>query len=186
MMRYLMENNSRDSLPPMECYRHPKIETLLCCGKCDRPICPKCTIYGPAGTRCRECSSLNSSPLFQVGVDKLALGISVCLCASVAVGVGLGFLSTLGFLLIWGGLLGGGFIAEALLRSTGRKRGSKMEIIAGVCSVVGLFIGHLLWRILSGAPFTSEAILSQLQHHPFYVLSMLIAAGTAVSRIRYM
>ena len=42
--------------PELTCYRHPKELTNLRCGKCDRPICHRCVVMSPAGTRCRECS----------------------------------------------------------------------------------------------------------------------------------
>ncbi|MBL8067549.1 MAG: zinc-ribbon domain-containing protein [Armatimonadetes bacterium] len=46
--------------PPGEetryCYRHPKEATNLSCGRCERPICTKCVILGPAGPRCPDCA----------------------------------------------------------------------------------------------------------------------------------
>lgn len=41
------------------CYRHAKTLTALRCGKCERPICTKCTVLGPAGQRCPDCAKLN-------------------------------------------------------------------------------------------------------------------------------
>lgn len=41
------------------CYRHPKEITLLACGRCERPICTRCVIMGPAGPRCPECARQN-------------------------------------------------------------------------------------------------------------------------------
>jgi hypothetical protein len=38
------------------CYKHPKEQTNLSCGRCERPICTKCAIIGPAGPRCKECA----------------------------------------------------------------------------------------------------------------------------------
>lgn len=38
------------------CARHTKVVTRLRCGRCEAPICPKCTVYTPAGTRCRACA----------------------------------------------------------------------------------------------------------------------------------
>lgn len=38
------------------CARHPKVKTRLRCGRCEVPICPKCTVFSPAGTRCRDCA----------------------------------------------------------------------------------------------------------------------------------
>lgn len=40
------------------CYRHPKVATQLSCGRCDRPVCTKCVVLGPAGPRCRDCAKL--------------------------------------------------------------------------------------------------------------------------------
>ncbi|MDI9636852.1 zinc-ribbon domain-containing protein [Kamptonema cortianum] len=41
------------------CYRHPKETTGLKCGRCERPICTKCAILGPAGPRCPDCAKTN-------------------------------------------------------------------------------------------------------------------------------
>jgi hypothetical protein len=41
------------------CYRHPKEQTNLKCGRCLRPICAKCAIMGSAGPRCPECAKQN-------------------------------------------------------------------------------------------------------------------------------
>lgn len=38
------------------CARHPKAVTRLRCGRCEAPICPRCTVHTPAGTRCRACA----------------------------------------------------------------------------------------------------------------------------------
>ncbi len=41
------------------CFKHKKERTALRCGRCERPICTKCVIIGPAGPRCHECSKQN-------------------------------------------------------------------------------------------------------------------------------
>ena len=38
------------------CARHVKTVTRLRCGRCEAPICPRCTAYTPAGTRCKSCA----------------------------------------------------------------------------------------------------------------------------------
>lgn len=38
------------------CAKHTKAVTRLRCGRCEAPICPKCTVYTPPGTRCRTCA----------------------------------------------------------------------------------------------------------------------------------
>ncbi len=49
----LLPDAGTDSRP---CARHPKMQTRLRCGRCELPICPRCTVYTPAGTRCRACA----------------------------------------------------------------------------------------------------------------------------------
>ena len=65
------------------CARHVKAVTRLRCGRCESPICPKCTVYTPAGTRCRPCSK-NKIALRPAGV----LHSAASLAASAAPGVG--------------------------------------------------------------------------------------------------
>lgn len=38
------------------CYKHSKEPTRVTCGRCERPICPKCLVVGPAGVRCKVCA----------------------------------------------------------------------------------------------------------------------------------
>jgi Zn-dependent protease len=37
------------------CYRHPNVETLLSCTRCDRPACPDCLRAAAVGQQCVEC-----------------------------------------------------------------------------------------------------------------------------------
>lgn len=49
------------------CARHKREVTRVRCGRCDTPICPRCTVHGPAGVRCRDCAR-NRVPLRPMGV----------------------------------------------------------------------------------------------------------------------
>ncbi len=55
------------------CAKHTKVVTRLRCGRCETPICPKCTVYTPAGTRCRACAR-NKIALRPAGVLHGAVG----------------------------------------------------------------------------------------------------------------
>jgi len=57
------------------CAKHLKAVTRLRCGRCESPICPKCTVYTPAGTRCRPCSK-NKIALRPAGVLHSAAGLA--------------------------------------------------------------------------------------------------------------
>ena len=52
--------------PTMYCARHPKVETLLRCGRCDTPICPKCMVHAGVGIRCPECAA---NPQRTIGIQ---------------------------------------------------------------------------------------------------------------------
>ena len=163
----------------MQCARHPKVETGLSCGKCGTPICPNCTIHGPVGVRCRDCASLRSSPLYQVKPERFALAAVLGLAAGTVVGVLLQVISGafIYFLLFVGPAIGG-FIGELILRASGRKRGLKLEILAGASVVIG--------AILSQALFGGWL---RLWHSPISLILYLVAVGltasAAVGRIRY-
>ncbi len=48
-----------NSVDAQFCYRHPKEQTNLSCGRCGNPICTKCAQIGPAGPRCPDCAKHN-------------------------------------------------------------------------------------------------------------------------------
>ena len=121
----------------MQCYRHPHVETVVSCGKCDRPICPRCMIPGPAGMRCPDCSSLRKTALYQISPARLALAFVAALVSGV---VGAFLMTSLGFFVFFLGPLYGGFVAEAVLRASGRKRGRVLEVLG----VGGIVAGALL------------------------------------------
>jgi hypothetical protein len=49
------------------CAKHKKEATRVTCGRCEKPICTKCTVIGPAGVRCRDCAR-NKVPVRARGV----------------------------------------------------------------------------------------------------------------------
>jgi len=49
------------------CARHKREVTRVRCGRCETPICPRCTVFGPAGVRCRDCAR-NRVPIRPMGV----------------------------------------------------------------------------------------------------------------------
>jgi hypothetical protein len=49
------------------CSKHKKETTRITCGRCEKPICTRCTVHGPAGVRCRDCAR-NRVPIRPMGV----------------------------------------------------------------------------------------------------------------------
>jgi len=137
------------------------------------------------GSRCPECATNKSSPLFQVGADRLALGALAGVSSSFAIGWLLFFLSGLGFFLIWGGLLGGGAVGEAVLRTIRRKRGSKVEIMTGVSALVGMVLAFCAWYGTRAGGMDPEAMLGFLHMRPYSLVAAGIVIFSAVSRVRF-
>ncbi len=113
----------------LRCATHPDVETNLRCGKCGKPICPKCMVQTPVGARCQECARLRRLPQFEISATNYLKALAV----GVMVGAGAG---ALWGLLSWGIpffylniliAIGAGYaVGEAVTRSVNRKRGLGM------------------------------------------------------------
>ena len=60
----------------VQCARHKKEATRVRCGRCDRPICHRCSVLSAAGVRCRDCAR-HKSPTRLRGMAhnaKMAIG----------------------------------------------------------------------------------------------------------------
>jgi hypothetical protein len=171
---------------PLYCYRHPKNETYVRCGRCDQPICPKCAVQGPVGFRCRQCGLVKSATLSSFTPQQLVLGIG----ASLGGGAILGYLGgQIGFYSIFISFFAGGFIAEAMVRMTGMKRGPVMAgmlyggLLAGFAIGAGLQISQLLGSIPSEEGVPVGAYLQGVL--PYILISAGAAVAGAYSRVRF-
>ena len=131
------------------CARHHATPTRLRCGRCEKPICPKCTVMGPVGARCRECASNRSSHMYQVGPLQFALAFGA---GAVMGGLGSVLIDALGFFALWGllyapavGPLLGGVVSKLT-------RGKRGPVLAGV-SGAGIAVGALGTGLFTGAIF---------------------------------
>lgn len=128
----------------MQCAAHPQVETELRCGRCETPICPKCMVQTPVGSRCRACARLRRAPMYELSAAHY--GRAAGAAAVIAVGGGLAWaLFTLalpfgfGFFLF---ILAGAFgyaAAEVMDRLTKGKRGLAVQALA-VAGVAGAYV----------------------------------------------
>ena len=127
---------------PTMCARHPEVETGLACGRCATPICPRCLVYTPAGTRCPDCGRAPTLPIHQVGVVdalKIAgvafpLAIVMGMIGAVILPLRLGG-SLLMFLVALGVGSGAGTLLAAAIMRVSRKRGPRVIGIAAAALV---------------------------------------------------
>jgi len=164
----------------MRCATHPDVETNLRCGKCGKPICPKCLVQTPVGARCLDCAKLYKLPTFRVSTQyylrAVGAGLVVAIVGGIVWGVVMGLVSFFYLnLLLAPGL--GYAIGEVVSLSVNRKRGTALAIIAGIAVVISYLISLLFGHGLPFVPFNI----------PFLVLDLLaLALGifVAVTRLR--
>ncbi len=128
----------------MRCATHPDIETNLRCGKCGKPICPKCLVQTPVGARCPECARPTKIPVLDVTLAYYARAVAAAVGIGAVGVVGLILinallmpLGALAFYLRWLALVGVGYImGHGVSLAVNRKRGRSLQWIAGVAVVV--------------------------------------------------
>ena len=140
------------------CYRHPKRETWVSCGRCGKPLCPDCVQHGPVGVRCAECLRPSggrvSGDLHAPESMKRAVGIALAQAV-----LWFGLLLWIGWqsgtaapnLLIAG--TAGGLIGWSIWRNVGRTwNRSTVSWAIGISAATTLLASVVLYMILLG-PF---------------------------------
>lgn len=125
-----------------ECSFHPGVETSLRCAECERPICPKDMVETPVGFKCRECARPARSQLMYVKPRQFVMGAVWALAAAVLGGL---LFSQLPFAFFFLEILFGMGVGEAARRGSGGHRGTALAVVAGLCALIGGFIGGFGW-----------------------------------------
>jgi len=159
----------------MQCATHPNVETELACGRCDKPICPRCLVQTPVGARCRQCAGVRRLPTFEVSPAYAARGLAASLVAGAVVGaVWAGLLSqnvgVVGFFVFFVALGIGYAVGETVSWATNRKRGPTLQGIA----VVGVVEAYLIRNLLEG---TAVIPSNDLWGYILVAVAAIVAAG---------
>ena len=165
----------------MRCATHPEVETNLRCGRCGKPICPKCLVQTPVGARCQDCARLYKLPTYRVTTTYYLRAMGTGLGMAIACGIVWGliggkadYLSNVVPFFYLNLLLapGAGYaIGEVISLSVNRKRGRGLAIVAGIAVVISYLFSILvpLWW---------------LSFHPFDILALALGIFVAISRLR--
>lgn len=164
----------------MQCATHPDVETNLRCGKCGKPICPRCLIQTPVGARCPDCAKLYKLPTFRVTPKYYLRAAGTALGMAIACGLVWGTILSLlriGYLnfLLAPGV--GYAIGEVVGLSVNRKRGTGLAIVAGTGVVISYVIGLF-------SPWGLALALSSLRFLAVDLLALALGVFIAVTRIR--
>ncbi len=161
----------------MKCAAHPGVETNLRCGKCGKPICPKCMVQTPVGARCPECARLYKLPTYRVSTAYYLRAAGTALGMAIICGVIWGVVSLFLPFFFLNLLLGAGVgyaIGEVVGLAVNRKRGRGLAAVAGAGVVISYLVSILLFFSL---PFGLFPILLALA-------SVALGIFIAVTRLR--
>lgn len=179
----------------MECAYHPGVETYLRCGKCGKPICPRCMVQTPVGARCRECAQLRRLPTYDVSPRQYLVAAAMGV-ASALVGGTIWALLPLGgyFSFIVAAALGYG-IGELIGLAVNRRRGPGLQSIAALSTILSFLVSRLFPILLSqvtlGVLAPPQMIFSLLYRillaalmDPYAWIAVGIGVFVALSRLR--
>ena len=166
---------------PVYCARHPREQTAVRCATCGTPICPRCMVTTPVGFKCRDCGTSRKSALYQIRPERFLLAAVAALLA----GAGASLLGGIGFFAIFIATAYGYAAGTVVLRASGMKRGSRLEVLTGAAMVIGALAARLLPALVTGGHITLTAAALTLAD-PFFWIAVALSAACAVSRIRYL
>ena len=168
----------------MKCATHPRVETNLRCGKCSKPICPKCMVQTPVGARCPECARLYKLPTYRVSMTYYLRAAGTALGMAIVCGIIWGIANQFLPFFFLNLLLGAGVgyvIGEVVGLAVNRKRGRGLAAVAGagvvVSYLVALFFPLVLPIGLFGLSFGLFSII-------LAVASVVLGIFVAVTRLR--
>lgn len=162
----------------MQCATDPSVETELTCGRCGKPICPRCLVQTPVGARCRDCAQLRRIPTYEIKPTFLMRGVAAAAATGAAAGGAWFFIApphgrASSYVALFLALGIGYAIGEAVSWATNRKRGAQLQGIAA-CGVV---IAYLVRNLLDGAgPIPTNDV--------FGYITVGLAIVVAIGRLR--
>ncbi len=134
----------------MKCAAHPDVETLLTCGKCGKPICPRCMVMTDVGGRCKDCAELKRLPTYNLELRQYVIASVLALVLAFVLGLAWGFLKfRIPFIGLILGLAVGFATGEVIALSLNRKRGTGLVVIAALS-----VIAANLWANTIFSPFS--------------------------------
>ncbi|MBL7127261.1 MAG: hypothetical protein ISS58_08715 [Dehalococcoidales bacterium] len=161
----------------MKCAAHPRVETNLKCGKCGKPICPRCMVQTLVGARCPECARLYKLPTYRVSTKYYLRAVGPALGMALARGVLWGLANTFIPFFFLNLLIGAGVgyvIGEVVGRAVNRKRGKGLAAVAGA----GVIISYLV------SIFLFFGLPAGILHILFDLISVALGIYFAVTRLR--
>ena len=167
----------------MQCATHPSVETELACGKCGKPICPRCLVHTPVGARCRQCANLRRLPMYHISLAHMLRGIAASLATGAALGALWGVVLPFGTPFFYGLLIGLGLgygVGEAVSAATNRKAGPPLQAVAAV----GVAVAYVARAAVLASALKDVSIREIATADVLGYLVVLLAIVVAMGRVR--
>lgn len=172
----------------MKCAAHPGVETNLRCGKCGKPICPKCMVQTPVGARCPKCARLYKLPTYRVSTLYYLRAVGTALGMALITGVLWGFVNRFIPFFYLNLLIGAGIgyvIGEVTGLAVNRKRGRGLAAVAGTGVIISYLVSIFLPAIIL---YGLSHMLLGLPYGAFHIIldlvSVVLGVFMAVTRMR--
>ena len=163
------------SLQYVECIRDSGVQTNLSCSRCGNPICPKCMVYTPVGSKCPDCASIGGPTMFIVTRRDMALGVLLGGLGAIVIGVVIaavlgvawsldafeGLPQTMWLVLVGVTQFGGPFLVATVLRYiVGYKYGVTLRILAACLSLLFFVAEVVAIGLLLSDPNAAQLIIN--------------------------
>ena len=167
----------------MQCATHPSVETELACGKCGKPICPRCLVHTPVGARCRQCANVRRLPTYSISAQIMVrAGVAAAVGGAVLGGLwvvlfpfGLGF--------YFGLFLGAGLgyaVGEVVSIAANRKAGPPLQALAAG----GVIVAYLVRDAVLASTLRNVSLQELLTRDSLGYVVVILAIVVAASRVR--
>jgi len=170
----------------VECSFHPGVETNLRCGKCGKPICPRCMVETPVGARCPDCAGARKLPTSRLSSRYSLIGAGAALGMALVCGAAWGAIERVVPFFSLNLLLApaaGYAIAEVASLSVNRKRGTSLAIIGGAALVISYLVSLWFTGLLSDISFY-EALPLTAVRAIYHIIALGLGIFVAVTRLR--
>jgi hypothetical protein len=167
----------------MQCATHPSVETELACGKCGKPICPRCLVQTPVGARCRDCAQLRRLPQFEISPAFLIRGFAAALGVGAALGGVWALLLPFSASIFLGLVVGVGVgygAGEAVSFATNRKTGPQLQAAA----VAGVLMAYVVRSAIVVAANERVEFIEVVSSDVFGYAATIVAVFVAMGRVR--
>ena len=167
----------------MQCATHPSVETELACGKCGKPICPRCLVHTPVGARCRQCANVRRLPTYSISAQIMARAAAAAAAGGAVLGGLWAVLFPFGLGFYFGLFLGAGLgyaVGELVSVAANRKAGPPLQVLAAG----GVIVAYLVRDAVLASTLRNVSIRELLTQDQLGYVVVILAIVVAASRVR--